>query len=88
MVMGGKITYGAPFQPALYTTGAYKLTISYRHRYCKVELQDPGAGTLTTALFFKNFFENKVELKRSGKLKGRFKLMSLFEALKVFEISH
>ena len=27
-----------------------KLTVSYLCRYFKVEMQDPGAGTLTTAL--------------------------------------
>ena len=28
----------------------FKLTISCRPRYYKVEMQDPGAGTLTTVL--------------------------------------
>ena len=45
MVMGGKIIYGVPFQPApSILRGAFKLTISYRHWYFRVEMQDPCAG--------------------------------------------
>ena len=52
--MSGKIIHGAPFQPApSILRGPFKLTISYRHWYFKVEMQDPGAGTITTAFFKK-----------------------------------